>query len=226
LLARQVFLQFVGIYLLVHFSLEPFMLYQKKILKFLDNFESYICQFLLVFFVCLLFLQIVLRIVFSAIDSLSASIPILEHWPLPASIAWGEELSRFAFVWFVFFGATYAARLAAHNRVTFQFKIFPKIVGNVSTFIADLVWIGFNCTMIYFSIIVIKEGFQYPEYSPTLDWVMAYVFMVFPITFSLMIIRIVQVNIMKYILKIEIADVDRVDTGSLDDEDLESEVSS
>ena len=55
---------------------------------------------------------------------------------------------------------------------------------------------------------------------------MAYVFMVFPITFSLMIVRIVQVNIMKYILKIEIADVDRVDTGSLDDEDLESEVSS
>ncbi|MGB3209259.1 MAG: TRAP transporter small permease subunit [Desulforhopalus sp.] len=198
---------------------------QNKVLKFIDNFESYICQILLVFFVCLLFLQIVLRIVFSAIDSLTGLIPVLAHWPLPASIAWGEELSRFAFVWFVFFGAAYAARLAAHNRVTFQFKLFPKIIGDVSIFISDLIWIGFNCTMIYFSLNVIKEGFEFPEYSPTLDWVMAYVFMVFPITFSLMNIRIIQVNIMKHILKIEIADVDKVDAGSIDDEALGNEVS-
>ncbi len=192
----------------------------------MDNIESYICQVLLVFFVCLLFLQIVLRMVFSAMHSLSQYFPILEHYPLPASLAWGEELSRFAFVWFVFFGATYAARLAAHNRVVFQFKIFPKIVGDISTLLADVVWVVFNCTMIYYSISVIKEGFQYPEYSPTLDWIMAYIFMIFPLAFSLMTIRIIQVNIMKYVLKIEIEDVDKIDTGDLDDENPESGVTS
>lgn len=193
----------------------------KKFLKILDNLESYICQILLVFFVCLLFLQIVLRIVFGGVDFLSDFIPILEHYPLPASLPWGEELSRFAFVWFVFFGATYAARLAAHNRVTFQFKIFPKIVGDISTLMSDLVWIAFNCIMVYYSINVIKEGFEFPEYSPTLDWVMSYIFLIFPIAFSLMTLRIIQVNIMKYILHIELADVDRVDTG---DDDAESGV--
>jgi len=198
----------------------------KKLLKFIDNFESYICQVLLVFFVCLLFLQILLRLIFSGMDILAGMIPLFEHWPLPASIAWGEELSRFAFVWFVFFGATFAARLAAHNRVTFQFKLFPKIVGDVSTFIADLIWIGFNCTMVWYSLNVIKDGFEFPEYSPTLDWVMAYIFMVFPITFTLMNIRIIQVNIMKHILKIEMADVDKVDPGGLQEKDLESEVPS
>lgn len=197
-----------------------------RVLKFMDNIESYLCQILLVFFVCLLFLQIVLRLVFSGMHFLSGYFPFLEHYPLPASIPWGEELSRFAFVWFVFLGATYAARLAAHNRVTFQFKIFPKIVGIISTLISDVIWIGFNCVMIFYSIRVIKEGFEFPEYSPTLDWVMAYVFMIFPIAFSLMTIRIIQVNIMKYIFKIEIADVDKVDTGDLDDENLGSGVAS
>ncbi|MCP4023446.1 MAG: TRAP transporter small permease [Desulfobacteraceae bacterium] len=196
----------------------------KSILKFLDNIESYLCQILLVFFVCLLFLQIVLRMVFSAFHYLSDYIAVFEHYPLPASLPWGEELSRFAFVWFVFLGATYAARLAAHNRVTFQFKIFPKLVGDLSTLLADVVWVVFNCVMIYYSIIVIKEGFEYPEYSPTLDWIMAYVFMIFPIAFSLMTIRIVQVNIMKHILKIEIEDVDKIDTGDLDDDTPESGV--
>jgi TRAP-type C4-dicarboxylate transport system permease small subunit len=207
------------------FISEPLMK-TRPILKFLDNFESYICQILLVFFVCLLFLQIVLRLVFGALHSLSQYFPILEHYPLPASIPWGEELSRMSFVWFVFLGATYAARLAAHNRVTFQFMLFPKIVGDISTVFSDLVWIAFNCTMIYYSIIVIKEGFQYPEYSPTLDWIMAYVFMIFPIAFSLMTIRIIQVNIMKHVLKIEIADVDKIDTGDIEDEIPESGVTS
>jgi C4-dicarboxylate transporter, DctQ subunit len=198
----------------------------KTILKILDNLESYICQILLVFFVCLLFLQIVLRLVFSAMHALSNYFAFLEHYPLPASLPWGEELSRMAFVWFVFLGATYAARLAAHNRVTFQFKIFPKIVGDLSTFLADIVWIVFNCVIIYYSIIVIKDGFEFPEYSPTLDWVMAYIFMIFPIAFSLMTIRIIQVNIMKHILKIDIADVDKIDTTDIDDEIPESAVKS
>ena len=196
----------------------------KSIVKFFDNVESYICQVLLVFFVCLLFLQVVLRLVFGGAHFLSHYIAFFEHYPLPASLAWGEELSRFAFVWFVFFGATYAARLAAHNRVTFQFKLFPKIVGNISTFLSDLVWIVFNSVMIYYSIIVIREGFEFPEYSPTLDWVMAYIFMIFPIAFTLMNIRIIQVNVMKYILKIELADVDKVDTEDMEDEALESGV--
>ena len=198
----------------------------RPLLKFLDNFESYVCQILLVFFVCLLFLQIVLRLVFGAALILSKYIPILQSYSLPASIPWGEELSRMAFVWFVFLGATYAARLAAHNRVTFQFKIFPKIVGNISMLISDLIWIGFNCTMIYYSINVIREGFEYPEYSPTLDWIMAYIFMIFPIAFSLMTLRIIQVNIMKFFLKIEIADVDKIDAGDIDDEIPESGVPS
>lgn len=198
----------------------------KRVLKFLDNIESYVCQILLVFFVCLLFLQIVLRLVFGTFHFLSNYIAVFEHYPLPASIPWGEELSRMAFVWFVFLGATYAARLAAHNRVTFQFKIFPKIVGDISTLISDLVWVVFNCVIIYYSIRVIKEGFEFPEYSPTLDWIMAYIFMIFPIAFSLMTIRIIQVNIMKYVLKIEIADVDKIDTGDEDDELPESGVAS
>lgn len=193
----------------------------KPILKILDNLESYLCQILLVFFVCLLFLQIVLRLVFGLMDTLSHYIVFFENYNLPASLAWGEELSRFAFVWFVYFGATFAARLAAHNRVTFQFKFFPAIVGNISTFLADLIWIAFNTTMIYFSIIVIKEGFQYPEYSPTLDWVMAYVFMIFPIAFSLMNIRIIQVNIMKYIMKIELADVDKIEVNEVENSEAE-----
>ena len=52
----------------------------RKVLKFLDNLESYLCQILLVFFVCLLFLQVVLRLVFSLMDTLSHYIAFFEHY--------------------------------------------------------------------------------------------------------------------------------------------------
>ena len=103
----------------------------KKFWYVVDHIESYICRTLLVAFVCLLFLQILARTFFSF------------------SFSWIEELSVYMFVWFVFFGASYAAKMSAHNRVTFQFKFLPpKTVKYIEAF-ADLFWIFFNVYFIY-----------------------------------------------------------------------------
>ena len=56
----------------------------RKIFKFLDNIESYICRTLLAAFVCILFAQIISRQLFGY------------------SLSWSEELSVYMFVWFVF----------------------------------------------------------------------------------------------------------------------------
>ena len=71
----------------------------------LDKLEIYICRTLLAIFVTLLFTQIIARQVFGT------------------SITWIEEFSVILFVWFAYFGASYAARMAAHNRVTFHIRI-------------------------------------------------------------------------------------------------------
>ena len=166
----------------------------KKIaLAVLDNVESYICQFLLSFFIILLFIQIISREVFNV------------------NISWGEELARFSFVWFVFFGAVVAARLAAHNRVTFQFKKFSKKTQNYIEGFADLIWLIFNGVMIYKSVYLINSMMEFTYTSPTLGWDMAYVYFIFPIAFTLMSIRIIQVNYLKLVKGIDIRDPDKVD---------------
>ncbi len=171
----------------------------KRFLYHIDRIETYISQILLVFFCTLVFTQIVLRNLFAIV------------------LPWSEELSRFAFVWFVFFGASYATRLSAHNRVTIQFSFLPKFLGNFSMFITDILWFIFNCLMIYMSYIVILDFYTYPYKSPGLGIPMQYVYMIFPISYTLMNIRIVQVNIMKYILKMEIKDVDKVEAEAYED---------
>ena len=97
----------------------------------IDNLESYICRTLLAIFVCLLFLQVIVRTLFAF------------------SFSWIEELSVYMFVWFVFFGASYAAKMGAHNRVTFQFKFLPDGAIKYIEAFADLFWLAFNVIFVY-----------------------------------------------------------------------------
>ncbi len=165
---------------------------KKIVFNILDNVESYICQVLLAFFVIILFLQIVMR-------------------EFGAPLYWSEEVARYSFVWFVFFGASYAARLAAHNRVQLQFKLFQPIIGKICTSLMDIVWIIFNTVMTWKGIQAFQDLVDFPYATPALDWQLCYVYLIFPISFSLMTIRILQVNYIRWILKREIEDPDKVD---------------
>lgn len=163
---------------------------KKIILAFMDHFESYLCQFLLVFFVVVVFLQIILRF-------------------LDASLPWTEEIARFAFLWFILFGACYATRLCALNRVTLQFRKAPKWLANLCLFISDLIWLAFSLIMAWEGFKAVMDLREFPYYTPALDWDQSYVYLVFPISFLLMAIRIIQVNYIKFVLKREISDPDQ-----------------
>jgi TRAP-type C4-dicarboxylate transport system permease small subunit len=47
--------------------------------------------------------------------------------------------------------------------------------------------------------------------SPTLGWNMAYVYFIFPISFTLMSIRIIQVNYLKLVKGVDIRDPDKIE---------------
>ena len=175
------------------------------IFKFFDNIESYICRTLLATFVVLLFAQIISREVFG-------------H-----SIAWSEELATYMFVWFVFFGASYAAKMSAHNRVTFQFKFLPPKAVHIIEGIADLFWLAFNVYFIYLSVQFVFFKMNLFWKSQTLGVPMKYIYMILPIAFTLMTIRILQVNYYKLVKGIDIRDPDKVDVEQMMDEGGTSE---
>ena len=162
---------------------------KKFVTALLDHFESYLCQLLLVFFVVIVFMQIVLR-------------------ALDMSLPWTEEIARFAFLWFILFGACYATRLCALNRVTMQFMKAPKWLANGCLLLSDVAWLIFSLIMAYEGYRAVMDLREFPYATPALDWDLGIVYLVFPLSFLLMAIRIVQVNVMKFILHIEIADPD------------------
>ncbi len=163
----------------------------------LNNIESYICRTLLAVFVCLLMLQVVVRT------------------PFDFSFSWIEEASVYMFVWFVFFGASYAAKMGAHNRVTFQFKFLPPRAIKFIEGFADLFWIFFNVYFVYLAIDFIFNKMNKFQSSQTLGFHLSWVYIVLPIAFTLMTIRILQVNYKKIVLKEDMRDPDAIDLDAI-----------
>jgi C4-dicarboxylate transporter DctQ subunit len=159
--------------------------------SFLDKFESHVCRVLLAVFVTLLFVQIVARQIFGF------------------SITWIEELSVILFVWFAYFGASYAARIAAHNRVGFHLNAFSRPTARVIEAMGDLFWIAFNLVFIWQATAFISRLKPFVK-AQTLGWEMRYVYLVLPIAFALMTIRVLQVNYMKLVRGIDPADPDQI----------------
>lgn len=164
--------------------------------SFLDRFESHVCRVLLAVFVTLLFVQIVARQIFGV------------------SITWIEELSVILFVWFAYFGASYAARMAAHNRVTFHLNLLPRRRARIIEAIGDVFWIAFNVVFIWQSIQFISRLKPFVK-AQTLGWEMRYVYLVLPIAFTLMTIRILQVNYMKLVMGIDPRDPDQIEVDEM-----------
>lgn len=176
------------------------MITSASIGKLFDNLESYICRGLLAVFVMILFAQILSRELFG-------------H-----SLSWTEELAVYMFVWFVFFGASYAAKLAAHNRVTFHFQWLPPRLVLFSELLADLIWLVFNCVFLYLAYDFVFNRMNLFWKSQTLGIPMKYIYMVLPITFALMTIRVIQVNYNKLVLGVRLQDPESGEVGQMIEE--------
>ena len=161
----------------------------KKIaMKILGNIEEYLSEVLLAGFVVLLFVQILLRQLFQY------------------SLPWGEELATYMFVWFAYLGATVAAKMSAHNRVTVQFKLVPAIVQKICLALADLLWVCFNLYFVYLSYDFVFNRMNLFWKSQTLGLPMKYFYMILPIAFALMSIRILWNNYLTLVKGVELVD--------------------
>ncbi|MBR3664882.1 MAG: TRAP transporter small permease subunit [Desulfovibrio sp.] len=148
--------------------------------KLYDNFEEIVCTFFVGVMIFALTTQTVWR-VFTG-----------------SSFAWTEELSRYSFIWAVFFAAALAVKRSAHVRITAQFMKASLKTRLFFRVISDLIWIGFNIFFVFVCWETIQEGLDFPEISPTLHVVKAKVEMILPASFLLTSFRIIEDYVRHY----------------------------
>jgi TRAP-type C4-dicarboxylate transport system permease small subunit len=141
------------------------------VLKALDRVLKSLLTFLVGLFTVSVFLQVLIRFVFK--------------YPLP----WTEEVSRIAFVYTIFIGATIAVRQKAHLNIDFLLVVLParlaraiKLLGTalVAVFLVFVTWEGIE--------FVRQTGVQV---TPVMQVPFRYLYVIIPSCGSLMLLYLI-----------------------------------
>lgn len=154
----------------------------KKMIVWIDNnLEAFIGSVFLVLMVAFTTIQVAGRYVLST--------------PFP----WTEEMTRYMFIWMVYIAVGYAVKTDKHIRITFVRTLLPKKIRPVLDIFSDLVFLflAVVCTIEANKMMgIIKSGGQT---SVSLWFIpMWAVYIVMPIGFLFLCIRLVQDIIKRY----------------------------
>lgn len=119
------------------------------------------------------------------------ALQVFFRYVLHTGLTWSEEVSRFAFVWFVYISASLAAQRGTHIRVTLFLRWFPG-GRRYALVLADAIWIVFNAFVVWAGVLLIMRTLKYPVYSTALFLPLAWVYAVIPLAHALMILRILE----------------------------------
>ena len=151
----------------------------------MDNFELYICCFTIVLSLIVLFMQVILRYVFSNATS------------------WSEEVGRYCLIYLIFLGTSLAAKNEAHIRIDAAINLWPEKIRGIILELGDVVWFAFNVLIIYVSIFYTREIFQMGSIAPGLKIPLGFVYMAIPMGFTLMCIRMIVLKVQKFLRRAE-----------------------
>ncbi|ANB36068.1 TRAP transporter small permease [Rhodovulum sulfidophilum] len=123
---------------------------------------------------------------------------VVARFGMGRSFSWLEEVSRFAFVWAVYFGFVIAAEGDRHIRVSLHLGLLPTKLRLCMLTLADLLWLGFNAVVIWYGYQFTVSMFEFPYISQTTGINLVWVQMIVPLGFAFMSIRILQVMVRRW----------------------------
>ncbi|TNF20285.1 MAG: TRAP transporter small permease [Rhodobacteraceae bacterium] len=144
-------------------------------LRWLDrNFERYIVGLLLAAIVLLISVNVFMRYVLN--DSLS----------------WGEELTLWLFVWFVWVAVSYAFQQGSHVRITFLRDAMGPAGQRAFEVVVDLLVIGFLAVLVVQCLQLMLKPFVLSQTSVVLGLPIPVLYASAPVGATLSILRMTQ----------------------------------
>ncbi|MDR3284175.1 MAG: TRAP transporter small permease [Treponema sp.] len=151
-----------------------------KILKWLDdNFEQTVSIALMSLMTVIMFIQVIMRYVFSN------------------SLSWSEELARYMFIWLVYFGISYGAKIRKHIKIEAFLGVFPKKARPYIEVLGDVLFFLFAIFIIYTSFQWVQRQIMLKQRSPALHIPMWIVYAAPFVGFMLCAFRQVQAIIFR-----------------------------
>lgn len=141
--------------------------------KFLDNFEEYFCVWTMAIMTILVFIQVVMRYVFSN------------------SLSWSEELARFIFLWLSWIGASYAVKERSHFRVEMFADMIKGTARRQFEYFILIVWFAFSFALTWLGTQLVIFLYDTGQTSAAMDIPMTLPYASVPIGCGLMCVRLI-----------------------------------
>lgn len=146
----------------------------KKIIDFYNRFEEYLLVGSLVFTVCIILLQVIMRYVFNS------------------SLSWSEELARYIFIWQIWLGASLGVREKKHIRVELVYGLFKQKGQLVMDVLSTIIWIALCIFLAINGTELTLALLQRHSTSPAMKIPMYIIYSTLPISCGVMVLRLVQ----------------------------------
>lgn len=108
------------------------------------------------------------------------------------SAVWTEELARFIFIWISYLAASVAIKKRENIRVDFVFDRLPKRWQPIFWIVNNLCFLVLGVVVVVMGTDLVRFQIQYPQIAPALQIPYYLPYMILPIGFGLMCIRLVQ----------------------------------
>lgn len=129
---------------------------------------------------------------FAAISGLSLAVvfivafaQVIQRYVFSMSIPWATDVIRICFIYSVFGGMCVGVIKKSHLNIDVVIKLIPKKVRKALSLLSNGMVILFLSVVLRYSIPFILSNMD--QYTPYLSFPMSYVYIVFPITASVMI---------------------------------------
>lgn len=152
-------------------AIEEFM----KFLKLIDEYlEMGICVTLISVIAVVLGLQVFMRYV------------------MQNSLSWSEELARYLFIWLIYIGISYGAKIMRHIKIDASLYLFPKKWRAYVVIIGDFLFLVFCFIVIIYSVLLVNRQLMLSQTSPAIGMPMWIVYAAPGVGFFLTAIRQIQ----------------------------------
>lgn len=149
-----------------------------RVLKFLkvldDKLELTICIILMSLMTLLIFVQVIMRYI------------------MHNSLTWSEELARYLFIWLIYIGISYGAKIMKHIKIEAALGLFPKAVRSYVVIIGDILFLGFALFIAYTAYTLVVKQIGLGQQSPAIHMPMWIIYAAPMVGFALTSIRQIQ----------------------------------
>ncbi len=125
--------------------------------------------------------------------TLAVAAQIVCRYVLAMPLDWSEEMARFGFVWCIYMGASYACMNRKHLKIDAALFLFPRAWRPWVEFLGKILFLAFAvilvvCSWQHFY----RITFVRPQLSPAMRIPMGIAYGAIPLSFGLMIVRLLQ----------------------------------